>query len=500
VRATRAAAESLSNSLSDASLRSDQRATEATPALAAAMASVLDRVLDPLRATLGTLEAAVGTTTAVATENRDALRALRVATNSEPAVAEIIRTELLGHRRASQQDTGLESVKTELIEEVRRQLQSGPTESLDALHDAVVLNTEALRDALEGDGANAATLAEMRQAIDQLTTSLSGLDGRALIEEVRTTNGGSTDQAAAAVEQIRQATAELTGELTRVVGHAATAAVVAAAAEAVAPAAAQAAVQHVADVLPDLVARAVADHIELATDPLDVIVREATEAALSRAVISAPDREEQPTAEIADVLDAVEAAVLEGAAAAARAEEAAHAAESAARGAEEAATGAAEAAESAADAARGATDAAHGTTDAVWQAAAQLIPPGESVDTDRLTDTITHALTDAVSAMRPPAPAIEGGELTAAMIASVATALDQFGERVDADLDRMGARLAAVADVLERTLAAVEEMATRRGARGEALDLLRQIAAETTSDVRATNNRRRNSVRGTLQK
>ena len=92
----------------------------------------------------------------------------------------------------------------------------------------------------------------------------------------------------------------------------------------------------------------------------------------------------------------------------------------------------------------------------------------------------------------PPAP-----ELTAGLVSAVAATLDEFGTRVDHDLDTMADRLERLSDVLEQVVAAVDDVtARRRGTPSDAIVMLRQVAAETSEQIRSDNRQRRSAPGG----
>jgi hypothetical protein len=68
----------------------------------------------------------------------------------------------------------------------------------------------------------------------------------------------------------------------------------------------------------------------------------------------------------------------------------------------------------------------------------------------------------------------------------VAATLDEFGARVDRDMDALELRIQALATILEGVVAAVQDtLSRRRGASTEALELLRQVAADQAKPRRS---------------
>jgi hypothetical protein len=107
-------------------------------------------------------------------------------------------------------------------------------------------------------------------------------------------------------------------------------------------------------------------------------------------------------------------------------------------------------------------------------------------------ESLTSTLDTTVNRVAPSTP-----DLTAGMVSAVAATLDEFGTRVDHDLDTMADRLERLSDVLERVVVTVDEVVSRRrGVPSEAIVLLRQVAAETTEQIRTDNRSRRGGAGG----
>jgi len=69
--------------------------------------------------------------------------------------------------------------------------------------------------------------------------------------------------------------------------------------------------------------------------------------------------------------------------------------------------------------------------------------------------------------------------VSAAVGTAVAASMDELGARVDRDIDAVERRLQELAVLLEGVVAAVQDvLSRRRGASTEALEMLRQVAAE----------------------
>ena len=121
------------------------------------------------------------------------------------------------------------------------------------------------------------------------------------------------------------------------------------------------------------------------------------------------------------------------------------------------------------------------TVEAARMATADAAADAAAVAAERAADAAATAATDATTAAlaRIGQGGVDTAELAAVVAGAVAATLDEFGARVDSDLDGLEERLAALAGVLEGVVVAVQDaLSRRRGASTEALDLLRQVAAD----------------------
>jgi hypothetical protein len=121
------------------------------------------------------------------------------------------------------------------------------------------------------------------------------------------------------------------------------------------------------------------------------------------------------------------------------------------------------------------------TVEAARLATADATADVVSAAATRAAGAAAQAAADATTALLSQGghAALDTSAISAGVTRAVAATLDEFGVRVDRDIDALDARIQSLATILEDVVAAVQDtLSRRRGASTEALDLLRQVAAE----------------------